>query len=76
MHAFGRHGELHLRLVRDGDVRVEVHRVARSIPVTLADQRLGLYQSLKVAIAPRTTPLHSTQTVPAQVIAPLPMFLL
>ena len=73
MHAFGRHGELHLRLISDEDVRVEVYRAARSIPVTLADQRSGRYQSLKIAIAPMTAQNSSTLPVPAQVIEPLPM---
>ena len=73
--AFRRHGEVHLRLIRDEDVRVEVYRAVQSIPATWADHRSGRYQSLKIAIVPMTTAKSSTPTIPAQVIEPLPMIL-
>lgn len=77
MLALRRHGEVHLRPMSDEDVRVEVYRAARSIPAALADQRTGRYQSLKIAIAPRTTRKQpSAPITPDQFIEPLPMILL
>ena len=71
---FRRHGELHLRLIRDEDVRVEVYRAVRSIPATLADHRSGRYQSLKIAIAPMNAKKPSLP-LPAIFIDPLPCLL-
>lgn len=73
--AFRRHGQLHLRPISAEEVRVEVYRAVRSIPPTLADQRSGRYQSLKIAITPMPMQNTSTALLPAAIIHPLPMLM-
>lgn len=71
--ALRRHGDVRLRLIAAESVRTEVYAATRSISTAQAAERVGRYQSVKIAIEPVIIATRSIPIASDVVVEPMPI---